>query len=265
MNGKRRARTRTQTAAGGLGSRAAWEDVGDGWVGVGGPEGGHAVEEPVEGEQAVAREGAEGEDDDEYGEGGFNAILADAILKRPASIRVRSSSRREKLNMEKETDKTQDEGQGQDSVPTIEKTESEQLTEFTFPSLSNLGNVNYRSEVIAVNGDLSSSSSSVASPTPSSPAYAAADSVDTVSKEQPLTEIEPIPTDSHDIIGLTKEEEADVLPDALETTSNSESDTTPRKEVPETNTTTESTNTEDEQHLKHTQGTEETNVLPVEQ
>ncbi|KAJ7156999.1 hypothetical protein C8R43DRAFT_411694 [Mycena crocata] len=101
-----RRRTRTQTAEARLGmAGGAWEgEMGEGWVGV------EAQDEEHEGD-------AEDDDEGEYGEddGGFSEVLADAILKRPESIRMRSKK-----------------GRDRDKGAT---------TEFTFPSISDFGNV----------------------------------------------------------------------------------------------------------------------------
>ncbi|KAJ7709921.1 hypothetical protein B0H17DRAFT_1324735 [Mycena rosella] len=92
-----RRRTRTQTAEARLGG--AWEgEMAEGWVGVDVQDAGH---------EGDAEDGDEDEED-----GGFSEALADAILKRPESIRVRSKKR--------------DKGGA---------------TEFTFPSISDFGNV----------------------------------------------------------------------------------------------------------------------------
>ncbi|KAH9475956.1 hypothetical protein JR316_0011521 [Psilocybe cubensis] len=251
MNGARRTKTRTQTAGSGMSSRAAWDDTSDGWLGVGGAEEGED-QHVMGGEQAAAGDRLEREEE-EYGEVGINSILADAILKRPASIRVRSSSRRGKLDMEKGSDASQEH-----SASPTDKPEPEQLTEFTFPSLSNLGNVNYRSDVIAVNGGLSSSSSSVASPqVPSPHIHDDTTAVDISSNGQAADEVGAITSNSttNDTKPL-KDEAVELSLESIETTSNSESDTTPRKEAPETNST----------NLEHEPcKTQETNGLSVGQ
>ncbi|KAJ7510165.1 hypothetical protein B0H11DRAFT_2183825 [Mycena galericulata] len=123
-----RRRTRTQTAEarfGPGGSSAGWDE---GWVGVEALDG-EAIDEA--GEDAP-HDDAEEEDgsgyyDDEEEDGGFgvSGALADAILKRPESIRVRSRKGRER---DKERARAQ----------------AQATTEFTFPSLSDfaVGNVN---------------------------------------------------------------------------------------------------------------------------
>ena len=117
-----RARTRTQTANGRIGGMAnTWEGADhDGWIGMGEedkdkrtPEGGAMIDE----------EG--GHDDDGDEDDDFNELLADAILKRPGSIRVRKKG-----------------GNARDGKERASPVENEeQHTEFTFPSLSELGNV----------------------------------------------------------------------------------------------------------------------------
>ncbi|RDB26709.1 hypothetical protein Hypma_005346 [Hypsizygus marmoreus] len=108
--GRRRTRTRTQTAGPRIGGPsnggAVWdggEGGGDGWI--------------VEDDELLPPgelENVESEDEDE--EGGFSEVLADAILKRPGSIR--GLSKKGKLK---------------------EKADIRH-TEFTFPSLSDFGN-----------------------------------------------------------------------------------------------------------------------------
>ncbi|KAJ6469524.1 hypothetical protein C8R45DRAFT_937914 [Mycena sanguinolenta] len=108
-----RRRTRTQTAEARLGS-----DVGEGWVGV---EHELLLREVLEREQ-YAPDDAEhgygygyGDGDGDEDEDGVSDALADAILKRPESIRVRSR-------------------------PKLREPEKEEVaTEFTFPSLSDFG------------------------------------------------------------------------------------------------------------------------------
>ena len=175
VNGKRRTRTRTQTANGRMSARGVgaavgvWEErtIGDPWVGGGGVEE-NVIEEPekesvdglldeslrrVNGHASVGDE--EGEEEG-FGEGGFNELLADAILKRPGSIRVRSISKKDRLadfggvESEKGSSPTKNK---QDATVVVEQEEVEQMTEFTFPSLSDLGNVHYRSDSRKVNGD----------------------------------------------------------------------------------------------------------------
>ena len=180
VNGKRRTRTRTQTSNGRMSARGGvgpavgvWEEraMGDPWVG-----GGVGVEENVI-EEEPEMEGADGlldgslrrvnghpsgaeEEEGEEGcsEGGFNELLADAILKRPESIRVRSFPKRDRLaelgglESEKGSSPTKDE---HDATVVVEQEEMERMAEFTFPSLSGLGNVHYRSDSAKVNGDCS--------------------------------------------------------------------------------------------------------------
>ncbi|KAJ7775179.1 hypothetical protein B0H16DRAFT_1684762 [Mycena metata] len=109
--GRRRTRTQTAEARLGMGG-GTWEgDEGEGWVGIEAQDeehehvGEHGEDEPYE--------------DDLYEEdSGFSDVLADAILKRPESIRVRSrrSTRRDSVK---------------DKPP----------QEFTYPSISDFGNV----------------------------------------------------------------------------------------------------------------------------
>jgi len=119
-----RARTRTQTANGRIGGMAnAWEGAdNDGWIGMGEEDKDKDKQAP-EGGATIDEEGGRGEHDDDGDEDDdFNELLADAILKRPGSIRVRKKAR-----------------EGKERASPVEN--EEQHTEFTFPSLSELGNV----------------------------------------------------------------------------------------------------------------------------
>lgn len=117
-----RARTRTQTANGRIGGLGnTWEGVdNDGWIGMGEEDKDmRGLEGDEEGGQGHDDDGGDGDDD-------FNELLADAILKRPGSIRVRKKGG----NNARE---------GKERASPVEN--EEQHTEFTFPSLSELGNV----------------------------------------------------------------------------------------------------------------------------
>lgn len=81
----------------------------------------------MEGEQGELNEDEQEADGEDEGDD-FNEVLADAILKRPGSIRVRSK-------------------QGKVKERDVESADGEQTTEFTFPSLSELGNVNREKRV----------------------------------------------------------------------------------------------------------------------
>ncbi|KAJ7632884.1 hypothetical protein FB45DRAFT_1003131 [Roridomyces roridus] len=104
-----RRRTRTHTAEARLGPGSGWDD---GWVGI-------EVPPDLDAEEAVTQERREdeGEEEDDDGTFGVSGVLADAILKRPESIRVRSRKGRRKDVSESETE----------------------VTEFTFPSLTDFG------------------------------------------------------------------------------------------------------------------------------
>ena len=117
-----RARTRTQTANGRIGGMVnTWEGADhDGWIGMG--EEGNDKRTP-EGGATIDEEG--GHDDDGDEDDDFNELLADAILKRPGSIRVRKKGGNAR--------------EGKERASPVEN--EEQHTEFTFPSLSELGNV----------------------------------------------------------------------------------------------------------------------------
>ncbi|KAG6902443.1 hypothetical protein C0995_016622 [Termitomyces sp. Mi166 len=108
---RERGRRRTRTAGGRLGG---WElEEGDGWVG---NEERSGLE--MEGKERI--EDREGEDEE-----GLNEVLADAILKRPGSIRGLSRLGKVKGGAEKEK----------------EKERESPLEEFRFPSISDFGNV----------------------------------------------------------------------------------------------------------------------------
>jgi len=95
------------------GAREGESESGEGWIGIGEDDGGDT------GESNIGEGDTDGDDDG----GGFSGVLADAILKRPGSIRGLSS----KKGKFKEKD---------------QEKEALEHTEFTFPSLSELGNVN---------------------------------------------------------------------------------------------------------------------------
>ena len=179
VNGKRRTRTRTQQAANGrmsgrgVGPAAVgvWEErtMGDSWVGV--EE--NVIEEEPEKEEGVddvllggslrrvvnghVSVGDEEEGEEGFGEGGFNVLLADAILKRPGSIRVRSFSKKDRPldfgGVESEKGSSPTKTKHDATVVLEQEEEVERMTEFTFPSLADLGNVHYRSDSGKVNGD----------------------------------------------------------------------------------------------------------------
>lgn len=109
--------------------------TGDSWV-----VGGVGIDEGDEDESIHEDEG-QGEKGDED-EGGFNEILADAILKRPDSIGVRSGKKSKQALLEKEmeeekSNKDRELEQLEDNILDA----VEPLTEFKFPSLSDLGNL----------------------------------------------------------------------------------------------------------------------------
>jgi anthranilate synthase/indole-3-glycerol phosphate synthase/phosphoribosylanthranilate isomerase len=103
--GRRRTRVRTQTIGARTdehsGNGTGRGESGDGWIGIG--------------DDGDLSDDSEGDDE----EGSFNGVLADAILKRPDSIRGLSSKK----------------GKLKETAPVVEH------TEFTFPSLSEMGNV----------------------------------------------------------------------------------------------------------------------------
>ncbi|PPQ87015.1 hypothetical protein CVT26_005696 [Gymnopilus dilepis] len=94
----------------------------------------------------------------------FNEVLADAIFKRPASLGVRSSSSRRAKTRgrlpDTFTSPSTETDPSHHSLPEHDREgeKPDQLTEFTFPSLSDLGNVGYkyRGGLVAVNGHGSS-------------------------------------------------------------------------------------------------------------
>ena len=127
--GSVRARTRTQIANGYIGG---WN--GDGWViGSVGIDGGD--EEGHENTHESEEQAKDGNDDED--EVGYNEILADAILKRPDRIGVRSRKKNKQAPLEEEPCKDREPEQPQNEVLDA----VEPLTEFKFPSLSDFGNV----------------------------------------------------------------------------------------------------------------------------
>ena len=124
---KRRKRSRTRSSNGYIGGRSGWNDTSDGWI-----LGSVGIDEGDEHESIQEYEAQANNGDDNEGEGVFNELLADAILKRPGSIGVRSGKRSVQALLE-EKDMEQLENDVLDAV--------EPLTEFKFPSLSDSGNV----------------------------------------------------------------------------------------------------------------------------
>jgi len=195
--------------------RKSWEDIGDGWIDGGGEERNGNIEE----------KSATGDEDDS----GINELLADAILKRPGSIRMRSSSsRRGQLSFEQET-KTEPDAQD-DASPverSDENTEVEQLTEFTFPSISNHYK-GYGSSIDDISLYMSASSPSL----DSNITGAANDVLAGQSKADILADTnEPATEDSSSAAMI--EDVANTVTSPSSQESSQESDTTPRKEVSE--------------------------------
>lgn len=136
-------------------TRTGWEDIGDGWIGLG-----RVAMQPTttngDTGKSVADGGAtaneEGEDKTvEISDSPYSEILADAILKRSSTIRP------SKKNCDKEI-------VALDTQECAE--EGESFTEFTFPSLANVGNIYYRT----ASRTESSISSSLSSSPPSTTA-----------------------------------------------------------------------------------------------
>ena len=125
----KKVRARTQTTNGYIGGRPVRKGTGDSWV-----VGGVGIDEGDEGDIIYEDEGP-GRENDEDDESGFNEILADAILKRPDSIGVRSGKRNKQAFLEDE--KMKKDRELEDNILDA----VEPLTEFKFPSLSDLGNV----------------------------------------------------------------------------------------------------------------------------
>jgi hypothetical protein len=130
---KRKVKTRTKTANGYIEGPLVRKGTNDSWV-----VGGVGIDEGVEVESIYDEEKGENGERDGDDEGGFNEILADAILKRPDSIGVRSGKKnRQALLDEEKMDKDRELEQVEDNILDA----VEPLTEFKFPSLSDLGNV----------------------------------------------------------------------------------------------------------------------------
>jgi hypothetical protein len=119
-----------KTANGYIGGRSVRKGTGDSWV-----VGGVGIDEGDESESVFCDDEEPGGENDEDDEGGFNEILADAILKRPDSIGVRSGKKNKQAFLEEEKM-----NKGRELNDNI-LDEVEPLTEFKFPSLSDLGNV----------------------------------------------------------------------------------------------------------------------------
>jgi len=153
MNGKHRPRLKKKKSN--MMNGNAREDVGDGWTGL------SSERKRKKGTLEVPSADPEVDDDDvDSANGPYSELLADAILKRPSSIRPSSGAPLQK-HARKENGGL--EGQ-QPQKPNLE--EVEQLTEFTFPSLSGFGSSYYR----AASRTESSISSSLSSSPPSTTA-----------------------------------------------------------------------------------------------
>ena len=137
LGSRRKVRTRTQTANGYSGGRAIRRGAGDSWV-----VGGVGIDEGDE-DESIHEDEEQGENGDgNEDESGFNEILADAILKRPDSIGVRSGKKTKQALLEKEMEEgkiDKDRELEQLEVNILDAVEP--LTEFRFPSLSDMGNV----------------------------------------------------------------------------------------------------------------------------
>ena len=131
---KRKVRT---TANGYSGGRAIRKGAGDSWV-----VGGVGIDEGDE-DESIHEDEEQGENGDgDEDESGFNEVLADAILKRPNSIGVRSGKKTKQALLEKEMEEgkiDKDRELEQLEVNILDAVEP--LTEFKFPSLSDMGNV----------------------------------------------------------------------------------------------------------------------------
>ena len=216
----RKATRTTQIANGYVGVRARGKGTGDNWLVGGGIDEGHEDEGIHESE--VQEESGDGDED----EGGFNEILADAILKRPDSIGVRSGKKSKQILLEKEMEEGKDKDREQEhNVLDV----VEPLTEFKFPSLSDLGNVYY--------GGIQSSSSSsvVVSPAPNDPGPNVLDLPAPVDRpSQDLVDVEAIVPQNRLGQDNRNENKNKNQPTAG---SSSESERTPRREELESNIT----------------------------
>jgi len=161
-------KTRTQTVKQRVSGRALWEDLSDGWIGANNS--GDGAMDGLDADAERQAVGADADDEDGDSESGFNAVLADAIFKRPDSLRVRASLK--KGTAESEGGSVQETLTGD-----MAAMDNEQPAEFTYPSLSDLGNVYYRtpSRTASTDHSISSSLSSPPPSTPSAPAELAVD------------------------------------------------------------------------------------------
>jgi hypothetical protein len=220
---KRKAtRTRTQAANGYVGGRAGRKGTGDSWVvgGVGIDEGN---EDESTHEYEVQGENGDGDED----AGGFNEILADAILKRPDSIGVRSGKKSKQVLLEKEMEGEKSRHREVEQLENNILDVVEPLTAFKFPSLSDLGNVYYGQS------QSSSSSSMVMSPAPEDLGPNVFDLQALVDPSQDVLRVEAIvPQD-----GVEADNGNENQPTSKTTNSSSESETTPRREESESSIT----------------------------
>ena len=221
---KRKAtRTRTQTANGYIGRRAGRKGTGDSWV-----VGGVGIDEGNEDESTHKYE-VQGEngDGDEDG-GGFNEILADAILKRPDSIGVRSGKKSKQVLLEKEMEGEKSRHRELEQLENNILDVAEPLTEFKFPSLSDLGNMYYGGQ-----SQSSSSSSMVVSPAPEDLEPNVFDLQALLDPSRDVLHVEAIVPQE----GVEADNGNESLPTLKTTSSSSESETTPRREESESNVT----------------------------
>lgn len=187
-----------------------------------------------------ARSGAHELSDDDVSDGGFNEVLADAIFKRPASIRVRSSSRSLRSAFEADKSTSTKGGSAGTSPGAQVSDEVEHSTEFAFPSLTDMGNIIYQSSVKSTNG--TSNGNSRPSSQSQSPTLDTSDvalelpeetSASTDAEEERLHSLPPVIEQPEDAEGHPEAhfvEGAIPLNDRMTPTEGS--DITPRKEHP---------------------------------
>ncbi|THU90404.1 hypothetical protein K435DRAFT_864342 [Dendrothele bispora CBS 962.96] len=132
--------------------------LGDGWVGIGSS----GDEASASGSSERPHAEREDNDDDEDDNGGVSELLADAILKRPGSIRLGSGRRKEKRRNKTGSAHEDDKGDLSSSPPhsspgtpgssdSLQSSSSpESPVEFVFPSISDWGNVTKKKAEAAV-------------------------------------------------------------------------------------------------------------------
>ena len=203
MNGKHRPRMKKKKPNLVNGNaRAGWEDVGDSWIGLNGV----ASQTAASGERKRKKETCKvpssdpevDDDDDDDASGPYSDLLADAILKRPSSILSPSvAPLQKKVSTTARKENEVSEGRKHEKYNHEEPAqEVDQLTEFTFPSLSDFagGGPYYR----AASRTESSISSSLSSSPPST-IVTVPDSVGDPKWEEDRSSLPPVVENAEDL------------------------------------------------------------------